>query len=174
MAEIKYTIKLAPVTKKNSQQILTNKATGRPFIMPSAKYKQYEKEAAWFLKPRPPRPIECPVNVKCLFYMPTKRRVDKTNLEESAHDVLVAAGILLDDNRDVIATTDGSMVLYDKEFPRTEITITRLEGYEQWGQKSKCSANASEDGQYYGNLLKGTKAEASGMSADAIAELKKR
>lgn len=35
MAEIKYVIKLPPITKKNSQQIMTNKATGRPFIMPS-------------------------------------------------------------------------------------------------------------------------------------------
>ena len=174
MAEIKYTIKLPPVSKKNSQQILNNPKTGRPFIMPSKKYKEYEREALWFLKPMPPRPIECPVNVKCLFYMPTKRRVDKTNLEESAHDVLVAAGILADDNRDIIATTDGSMVLYDKINPRTEITITRLEGYEQWGQKPKCSADSSEGGQYYDNLLKETKTEASGMSADVIAELKKR
>ncbi len=55
VAGITYTIKLPPVTKKNSQQILTNRATGRPFIMPSAKYKQYEYEAAWFLKPRPLR-----------------------------------------------------------------------------------------------------------------------
>ena len=142
--------------------------------MPSKEYKRYEKEAAWFLKPMPPRPIECPVNVKCLFYMPTKRRVDKTNLEEGAHDLLVSAGILADDNRDIIATTDGTMVLYDKLNPRTEITITRLEGYEQWGKKSKCSANASEDGQYYGNLLKGTKTVESDMSADAIVEPKKR
>ena len=35
VAEVKYTIKLPPVTKKNSQQILTNRATGRQFIMPS-------------------------------------------------------------------------------------------------------------------------------------------
>lgn len=39
MTEIKYVIQLAPITKKNSQQIMTNKATGRPFIMPSAKYR---------------------------------------------------------------------------------------------------------------------------------------
>lgn len=174
MAEIKYVIPLAPITKKNSQQILTNPKTGRPFIMPSKKYKQYESEAEWFLKPRPPRPISCPVNVKCLFYMPTKRRVDKTNLEESAHDILVSAGILADDNRDIIAATDGTRVLYDNANPRTEITITRLEGYEQWGQKSKCSENGSEDGQYYDNLLRGTKTEESAMTANAIAEPKKR
>lgn len=30
MAEIKYIVKLPPITKKNSQQILTNPKTGRP------------------------------------------------------------------------------------------------------------------------------------------------
>lgn len=155
MAEIRYTIKTAPITKKNSQQILTNRKTGRAFIAPSARYKKYEREAAGYLNPRPPRPINCPVNVKCVFYMPTHRRVDKSNLEESAHDVLVAAGILEDDNRDIIATTDGSMVLYDPSNPRTEITITRLEGYEQWGKKyQKCQGEDLEDGPLFANLPK--------------------
>ena len=172
MAEIKYTIKLPPVSKKNSQQILTNRKTGKPFIMPSEKYREYEKSAAWFLTPHPPKPIECAVNVKCLFYMPTRRRVDKTNLEESVHDILVSAGILADDNRDIIAGTDGSRVLYDKLNPRTEITITRMEGYEQWGAKYKCSERSSEDGQYYENLLNGATAERSAMTAGATAEPK--
>lgn len=126
MAEIKYTVKLPPITKKNSQQILTNRKTGRPFIMPSAKYKQYEREAVWFLKPRPPQPIECEVNVKCLFYMPTRRRVDLNNLLEAATDLLVSAGIIKDDHCGIVVSHDGSRVKYDKENPRTEITITRV------------------------------------------------
>lgn len=157
MAELKYTIPLVPITKKNSQQILMNPKTQRPFIMPSKKYKEYEAKAGVFLRPRPPKPISCPVNVKCVFYMPTLRRVDKVNLEECAHDVLVYAGIVEDDNRDIIATTDGSIVLYDKFNPRTEITITKLEGYEQWGKKSKiCKAGASEDGPLFASLPKET------------------
>lgn len=28
--------------------------------------------------------------------------------------------------------SDGSRVLYDKQNPRVEITITRMEGYQQW------------------------------------------
>ena len=128
MAEIKYMVKLPPVSKKNSQQILTNRKTGRPFIMPSSKYRQYEREAAWFLKPRPPRPIECEVSVKCLFYMPTRRRVDLNNLLEAATDLLVSAGVLKDDHCGIVVSHDGSRVLYDKESPRTEITITRMPG----------------------------------------------
>ena len=126
MAEIKYTIKLAPITKKNSQQILTNKKTGRSFIAPSSRFKQYEREAAWFLRPRPPRPIECPLNIKCLFYMPTRRLVDLTNLLEAVDDVMVNEGIIKDDNSRIVVAHDGSRVLYDKDNPRTEIYITRI------------------------------------------------
>lgn len=131
VAEIKYTIKLAPITKKNSQQILTNKKTGRSFIAPSSRFKQYEREAAWFLRPRPPRPIECPLNIKCLFYMPTRRLVDLTNLLEAVDDVMVNEGIIKDDNSRIVVAHDGSRVLYDKDNPRTEITITRMPGDEQ-------------------------------------------
>lgn len=124
--QIKYTIKTAPVTKKNHQQILWNSRTGRPFVMPSKQYKEYEEKALWYLRPRPAQPISEPCNVKMLFYMPTKRRVDVVNLEESCLDVLVLAGILADDNSSIVKTMDGSTVLYDKVNPRTEIEITFL------------------------------------------------
>lgn len=131
MAEIKYVIKLPPITKKNSQQIMTNKATGRPFIMPSQKYRQYEKEAAWFLRPLPPRPIECELNIQCLFYLPTRRRTDLTNLLEAVDDLLVHAGIIADDHYGIVTGHDGSRCFWDKENPRTEIYITKIPTDEQ-------------------------------------------
>ena len=126
MAEIKYTIKLPPITKKNSQQILTNPKTGRPFIMPSAKYKQYEREAVWFLRPRPAHPIDYAVNVKCEFYMPNRRRTDLNNLLEAVTDLLVHAGILADDHYGIVVSHDGSRCYVDRANPRTEIIITRM------------------------------------------------
>lgn len=119
---IKFTVPLTPVSKKNNQQIVINKATGRPFIMPSKKYKEYEKNALWFI-PRKQKPIDEPVNVKCLFYMPTHRRCDLTNMLEAIDDVMVAGGLLADDNYKIIESHDGSRVLYDKENPRTEVYI---------------------------------------------------
>lgn len=127
MAEIKYTIKLPPITKKNSQQILVNPKNGRPFISPSKQYKKYEKEAVWFLKPRPQRPIECSLNVKCLFYLPTRRKTDLTNLLEAVDDILVHTGIIADDHYGIVTAHDGSRCYWDKENPRTEIIITRIE-----------------------------------------------
>lgn len=132
---ISFTIPLQPISKKNSQQIMVNRTTGKPFIMPSKAYKQYEA-AAMLIVPAVKEPIDYPVNVKCLFYMKTHRKVDKSNLEEAIHDIIVKAGLLADDNRDIIASTDGSRVYYSKENPRTEVYITPFdEDYEQWGKK---------------------------------------
>lgn len=36
----KYIISLPPITKKNSQQILTNHRTGKPFIAPQQKVQE--------------------------------------------------------------------------------------------------------------------------------------
>lgn len=127
MDDVRYTIRLEPVSKKNSQRILKNRKTGKRFIGPSEKYERYEQEAGWFLRPRPSEPIKERVNVKCLFYMPTRRRVDLTNLLEAVDDVLVEYKILEDDNCGIVAGHDGSRVLYSKDNPRTEITITRME-----------------------------------------------
>jgi Holliday junction resolvase RusA-like endonuclease len=119
---IQFTIPLAPISKKNSQQILLNRKTGKPFIMPSKKYKEYEEAARWFL-PKIPT-ITTAVNVKCLFYMPTHRKCDLTNMLEAVDDILVGASVLQDDNFTIVQSHDGSRVLYDKEHPRTEVYIT--------------------------------------------------
>lgn len=126
--EIKFTIPLAPISKKNNQQIFFNRHTGKPFITPSKQYKEYEQKALWFIPKG--RCIDYPVNVKCLFYMPTKRLCDLTNMLEAVDDVMVKAGLLKDDNYKIIVSHDGSRVLYDKANPRTEVYIERAE---QWG-----------------------------------------
>lgn len=123
---MKYVIDLPPVTKKNSQRIFRAR-NGRPFIKPSAAYEDYEEAAGYFLRPRPPEPLDRPCEVKCLFYMPTRRRVDLANLLEAVDDVLVRYGVLRDDNSQIVASHDGSRVLYDKGHPRTEIEIKLME-----------------------------------------------
>lgn len=125
---IKITIPMPPVTKKNSMRIVRNRKTGKRRIMPSQQYMDYEAEAVWHCKrARVQRPIEEPVEVKCLFYMPTRRRVDLTNLLESIDDVLVRAGVLKDDHSGIIVSHDGSRVLYDKDNPRTVLFIREME-----------------------------------------------
>lgn len=118
------TIGIEPVSKKNHSQIALVK--GRPMLLPSKQYRQYEKDCAEYLLPIPFNTYDCPVNVKCEYYMSTHRRVDLVNLEQATLDVLVKYGVLLDDNSNIVVSMDGSKVLYSKENPRTEIEITEL------------------------------------------------
>ena len=124
MRKIEFTIPMPPITKKNHSQIAVNPKTGRPFIVPSKQYKEYEKKALWYIPKQ-----ECfdgPVNVKCVFYMPTRRKCDLTNLLEAINDIMVKSGLLEDDNYSVVQSVDGSRILYDKENPRTEVYIEEV------------------------------------------------
>jgi len=126
METIKIEIPLNPITKKNSQRIATNRLTGKMFIVPSEAFKQYERDAGYFVNRYSRLKINEPVNVQCLFYMKTRRLCDLTNLLEAIDDILVDAGVLVDDNYSIVAAHDGSRVFYDKENPRTEIIISPL------------------------------------------------
>lgn len=123
---MKIVLPLAPITKKNHGQIITVK--GRPMMLPSKQYAQYEKDCKVFLTHV--EPILIPCNMKCLYYMPTHRRVDLVNLLQATCDILVHYGILIDDNSNCVVGFDGSRVLYDKENARTEIEITEIKDAE--------------------------------------------
>lgn len=125
MSELKFNIPLQPITKKNSQQLFVHPYTHKPGITQSKQYKQYLKNCGFFLKSNVP--IEHSVNVKAVYYMQTRRRVDLCNLHAALHDILVHYRILADDNSKIIHSTDGSYVSYDKKNPHTEITITKVQ-----------------------------------------------
>ena len=97
---VRITIPLPPVTKKNSQRIVMVRS--RPMILPSQKYREYERDAGSCLLPYRKR-LDSPVNVRCLYYMPTRRRVDLCNLLEATCDLLVHHGVLADDNSAIVA-----------------------------------------------------------------------
>lgn len=119
---MKIVIPLPPRTKKNSQQIVRIK--NRYMVIPSTAYRNYERDSLPFLTHV--EPFLSPCNVKCEYFMPTRRKVDLVNLQEATLDILVKAGILIDDNSKVVVSMDGSRVYYDKENPRTEIEITEV------------------------------------------------
>lgn len=118
-----FTIPIAPVTKKNHQQII--KAKGRLMVIPSKQFTDYQKACKEYLQ-YSGEPIDEPIELSCVFSMPTRRRVDLTNLLQSVCDILVHYGILKDDNSKIVASFDGSRVRYDKEFPGTIIKIRSL------------------------------------------------
>ena len=121
MTPIAFTLFGAPRTKKNHQNIFKNKKTGKVFVSTSSAYKDYIKE----MEPQLPKleaPINEKVNVRCLFYLPTRRKCDLTNLLEAVDDLMIGK-IIEDDNYTIIGSHDGSRVYYDKEAPRTEVFI---------------------------------------------------
>lgn len=125
MEPIKIMIPGNPITKKNHQQIFKNRRTGKPFITQSEVYKRYERDCGWFLNGY--EMITDPVNVCCIYYMETRRRVDLPNLQNATCDILVKHKILGDDNYKIVHSQDGSRVRFDKENPRVEIEITETE-----------------------------------------------
>lgn len=113
-----------PRTKKNHPVIARGKG-GRPFILPSQQYRNYEQIALsqiGFVDR-----VDYPVNVKCKYYMKTRRKVDLCNLLEATCDILVKAGVLADDCSSIVAAHNGSGVFYDKDNPRVEIEIEAIE-----------------------------------------------
>lgn len=137
MAEREWSFRIngKPATKKNSSNIIVHPKTGRPMLIPSKTYKDYEREAVAQLQAGgiAGLHIEHPVNIMCTYYMPTRRRVDLTNLLSATMDILVKADVITDDNRDVAASNDGSRVYYDKNDPHVTIMITDADDdYEVW------------------------------------------
>ena len=122
---IRFTIPVEPRTKKNHSQMIWR--NGRAVILPSKPYQQYEKNCRSFIPHPSFAPITGQVNVKAVFYMGTRRKVDLVNLMQALLDIMVKYGLIEDDNSRVVVSIDGSRVAYDKERPRTEVEIIEIE-----------------------------------------------
>lgn len=112
-------------SKKNSQQILTNKRSGKKFISQSELYKQFESECYYFLH-KYRLNIDYAINIKATFYVPDKRKRDLTNLENAIADILVKYNVIADDNYNIIRGWDGSRIVYEKGREETILEITKM------------------------------------------------
>lgn len=110
---MKIIIPLLCRSKKNSQQILINSKTKRPFISQSKIYKEFEQNCGYYLN-KYKLNIDYPVNLKCTFIVSDKRKRDLTNLENAIADILVKYNVLADDNYNIIQSWDGSRITYEK------------------------------------------------------------
>ena len=114
-----------PRTKKNSARILRTRS-GAPFVAPSKAFEDYQTACLWQIR-APPAPLSARLNVRCIYYMKTARRVDLANLIEATTDILVKARVLEDDNSRIVAGHDGCRVELDRKNPRVEIEIEEME-----------------------------------------------
>lgn len=129
---IKFTIPIESATKKNHGFIIhtgnpcpvCKRGMGNTVMLPSAPYQKYEKAC----KKHMPKidTINFPVNIKYIFYKGTHRKCDLTGLIQAIDDIMVKYGIIADDNFSIVVGHDGSRVMYDKAFPRTEVVIEEI------------------------------------------------
>ena len=124
---MKFTLNVKPRTKKNHSQLITLK-TGRQMMLPSKQYREFEKEIINEVETNCGNieTIDYPINLKCSFFKEKNYRSDLTGYLQAIQDALVKAKLLLDDNSNIVASTDGSRVFLDRNNPRIEIEITRL------------------------------------------------
>lgn len=128
--KVNFTIPLAPRAKKNNPRVVKS-SSGKVLVLPSAAFEQYQENCGYYI-PCKWACISQPVNVCMKFYTDTRRKVDKTNLESAMLDILVHYGVLADDCRDIVYSTDGTCVEWDRDNPRTEISIRPLDGVDIW------------------------------------------
>ena len=128
---IKFTIPVKCRTKKNHGQIVHTK-TGRHVVLPSPQYKEFEKEVIKYVTAEfgNIEPIDFKCNLKCIFYKDRNYQSDLVGYLQAIQDALVKAGILKDDNTNIVTTVNGSEVRYDKENPRIEVEIEAIESTE--------------------------------------------
>lgn len=96
-------------------------------IIQSDQYREFEKLCSIYMKPiakKLKKPIDYPINLKCTFYFPDRRRRDTINMLEAIQDILVKYKILADDNYTIVASLDGTRSYYKKG---VEITIIEIE-----------------------------------------------
>ena len=122
---IKFTIPVNPRSKKNSQQIIFNKKTGKRMIMQNKNYLEFEKKCETFLPEIDT--ISFPINLQCDFYVCDARKRDIANYIEAIQDILVKYNIIEDDNYKIISSLDNCSMQIDRQNPRVEITITEKE-----------------------------------------------
>ena len=126
MDPLHFTIRAKARCKKTSQRILRFGKFNK--IVPSKAYIAFQDSTvpplrAW-MAGRPA--IVGPVSLAAVFYVEADRIVDAHGLYEGLADILVLAGVLVDDNRRVIRDWDGSRVLVDRKQPRIVVTITHV------------------------------------------------
>jgi len=122
---MKITIPLMTRPKKNSQQIFVNKKTGKRFVTQSERYKQFERECGYFLN-KYAKNIDYPINLKCTFYVSDRIKRDIVNLLEAIQDILVKYKVIADDNYNIVASVDGSRIIYEKGREETIIEIEEI------------------------------------------------
>lgn len=120
MGVIDITLKGRPATKKNSGRIISR--NGKPIIIPSEAYKNYEDACMWQLAGKKLH-ISGIIVVECKYYLPNKRSwPDLIGLLQATSDILTKAKVINDDKW-ICSYGNSCIAGIDKDNPRAEIRI---------------------------------------------------
>ena len=113
-------------SKKNSQEIVFNRRTGKRMVIQNKRYTEFEKECKQYM-PKLEKPINYPINLSCKFYVCDARKRDIANYIEAIQDILVKYKVIDDDNYNIVSSLDDCSMEIDRTSPRCEIYITKKE-----------------------------------------------
>lgn len=121
----RYVLRGEVASKKNSKVLARVK--GRPMLLPSRKYQEWEKRArlAIMAEGRPPEPFKA-AHLSMVIYHGDLIKRDSNNATQGVQDVLVDMGVIQDDNWMVIGTPEVSHMV-DVEDPRLEVLVEESE-----------------------------------------------
>lgn len=131
-AELSFVIPGAPRTKKTSNRLVTNRQTGRRFILPSAAFEAWNKNTQLYLmrlrmiaKGRDwiAKHASDPVQIRAIFYRDANRG-DFTGYAQALADALEESGLIVNDKQ--IVSWDGSYLSKAKDEPRIQVTLRSL------------------------------------------------
>ena len=95
---------------------------GKPIIIPSEAYKNYEDACMWQLAGKKLH-ISGIIVVECKYYLPNKRSwPDLIGLLQATSDILTKSKVI-DDDKWICSYGDSCIAGIDKENPRAEIRI---------------------------------------------------
>jgi Holliday junction resolvase RusA-like endonuclease len=126
--------KIVVPSKKNQQRIAVNTKTLKPILLPSAQHEKWQESQMKVFKAVAnsiaSQGFSLPIaraKIKVLFYFPDSKNRDLSNKFETIADIMVDAGILMDDRYKVLKPIylDGWT---DRSRPRTEIWLTLITG----------------------------------------------
>lgn len=120
---MRFTVPGPPVPKARPRTITDSRGRTRTYT--PARTQAYEQAVALCAQAAGPEPElwEALLEVRMIFYMPTKRATDTDNLIKSVLDA--GNGIIYRDDKQVHRVEAEKR--YDKHNPRTEVEVTKLE-----------------------------------------------
>ena len=111
-------------SKKNSKQIFFNKKTGKRFITSSDNFKSWHDVALKsIIEQKTPHFLKENLKVDITLNYGSKRKFDLSNKAESILDLLVDAGIIIDDNFTIVKQLNLKIGEYKKDIWNAKIKI---------------------------------------------------